>query len=200
MKRRLLIGLVLLVAAALAAGWAWWAYELRWRPKVVDRHQLEIVRALESAGWVSPGDLDPSLEAALWKLAAGTVSEPVAGRGGLHIVQVVDRKEARTLGFAEVQEQLRVREQRRRMQDEVAVYMAELEQRSLIVAEPPPGAEGYRRLLGTRPPSEEERLGLREATNPPAVVEPGRPLPPPCPPGRRTRGLPARNWSCPARS
>lgn len=56
MKRRLLIGLVLLVTAALAAGWAWWAYELRWRPKVVDRHQLEIVRALESAGWVSPGD------------------------------------------------------------------------------------------------------------------------------------------------
>lgn len=124
-------------------------------------------------GWVEPGDLDPSLESAVWKLAPGTVSEPVAGRGGLHIVQVVDRKEARTLAFAEVQEQLRAREQRQRMQSEIAVYMAELEQRSLIVAEPPPGAEGFRRLLGTRPPSEEERLGLRETMPPPATVEPG---------------------------
>lgn len=125
-------------------------------------------------GWVSPGDLDPNLEAAIWKLAPGTLSEPVAARGGLHLVQVMERKEARIPNFSEVQEEIRVREQRRRMQDEITVYMAELEQKSLIVAEPPPGAEGFRRLLGTRPPSEDERLGLREATNPPATeVKPG---------------------------
>lgn len=56
MRRRLLIGLVLVLVAAAAAIWAWWAYELRWRPKEIERHQLEIVRALESSGWVSPGD------------------------------------------------------------------------------------------------------------------------------------------------
>ncbi|HWM93337.1 MAG TPA: peptidyl-prolyl cis-trans isomerase [Thermoanaerobaculia bacterium] len=125
-------------------------------------------------GWVAPGDLDPNLEAAVWKLAPGAVTEPVAGRGGLHILQVSERREPRVLAFSEVQEQIRMREQRRRMQDEIVVYMAELEERSLIVAEPPPGAEGFRRLLGTRPPSEEERLGLREATTPPpSAVEPG---------------------------
>jgi len=117
-------------------------------------------------GWVSPGDLDPSLESAVWKLAPGTLSEPVAGRGGLHVVQVVERKEARIPAFAEVQEQIRMREQRRRMQEEIAVYMAELEKKSLIVAEPPPGAEGFRRLIGKRPQSEEERLGLNEALVP----------------------------------
>lgn len=117
-------------------------------------------------GWVSPGDLDPNLEAVVWKLSPGTVSEPLPGRGGLHIVEVVERKEARTLAFAEVQEQIRMREQRRRMQDEIAVYMAELEKKSLIVAEPPPGAEGFRRLLGQRPPTEAERLGLDEAATP----------------------------------
>ena len=117
-------------------------------------------------GWVSPGDLDPNLEAAVWKLSPGSLSEPLAARGGLHIVEVLDRKEARVLAFAEVQEQIRMREQRRRMQDEIAVYMAELEKKSLIVAEPPPGAEGFRRLLGQRPPTEAERLGLDEAATP----------------------------------
>lgn len=120
-------------------------------------------------GWVSPGDLDPSLESAVWKLAPGTLTEPVAGRGGLHLLQVVERREARIPSFAEVQEQIRMREQRRRMQDEVASYMVELEKKSLIVAEPPPGAEGFRRLLGTRPPTEDERLGLNEAATQPAT-------------------------------
>jgi hypothetical protein len=123
-------------------------------------------------GWVAPGDLDPSLESAVWKLAPGTLSEPVAGRGGLHLLQVVERREARIPAFAEVQEQIRLREQRRKMQDEIAIYMAELEKKSLIVTEPPPGAEGFRRLLGTRPATEDERLGLTGA-GAPETVEPG---------------------------
>lgn len=122
-------------------------------------------------GWVSPGDLDPSLESAVWKLAPGTLTEPVAGRGGLHLLQVVERREARIPPFSEVQEQIRAREQRRRMQDEIAVYMAELEKKSLIVAEPPPGAEDFRRFLGTRPQSEDERLGLNEAVKPDPAAE-----------------------------
>lgn len=125
-------------------------------------------------GWVSPGDLDPNLETAVWKLAPGTLTEPVAGRGGLHLLEVVERRESRILAFAEVQEQIRMRESRRLMQEEVAVYMAELEKKSLIVAEPPPGAAGFRRLLGQRPQSQDERLGLNEAaTPPPAEIAPG---------------------------
>ena len=124
-------------------------------------------------GWVSPGDLDPSLETAVWNLAPGTLSEPLAGRGGLHLVEVVERRESRIPPFSEVSEQIRMRESRERMQGEIAGYMAELEQRSLIVAEPPPGAEGFRRLLGTRPATEEERLGLAEETTPaPAQMDP----------------------------
>ncbi len=117
-------------------------------------------------GWVTPGDLDASLEAAVWKLATGAVSEPVAGRGGLHVIQVVDRKEARIPAFSEVQEQIRAREQRIKMQEEIGRYMAELEKKSLIVTEPPPGAENFRRQLGARPKTEDERLGLAPAPPP----------------------------------
>ncbi|HYN21406.1 MAG TPA: peptidyl-prolyl cis-trans isomerase [Thermoanaerobaculia bacterium] len=125
-------------------------------------------------GWVAPGDLDPTLETAVWKLSPGSLSEPVAGRGGLHLVQVVERRESRVLAFSEVQEQISNRERARRMQDEIAVYMGELEKKSLIVAEPPPGAEGFRRLLGKRPLSEDERLGLTEpAVNPADSMNPG---------------------------
>ena len=48
--------LVLAVAALGAAGFAWWSYDLRWRPKTIERHAPEIAKVLEQeAGWVSPG-------------------------------------------------------------------------------------------------------------------------------------------------
>lgn len=139
---------------------------------VAEHSQRGHVSNVIDLGWVTPGDLDPGLEAAAWKLAPGALSEPVAGRGGLHLMQVTERKEARIQPFPEVQEQIRRREQQRLMQDEVAEYMAELEKKSLIVTEPPPGAEGFRRLMGTRPPSEEERLGLTDRA-PVAPATPG---------------------------
>ena len=39
-------------------------------------------------------------------------------------------------------------------------WRSELEKKSLIVTEPPPGAENFRRQLGARPKTEDERLGL----------------------------------------
>jgi parvulin-like peptidyl-prolyl isomerase len=100
-------------------------------------------------GWVSPGDLDPALEAAIWKLPAGSVSEPVPARGGLHLVQVVERRESRIPPFSEVVEALRAREQDRVFQEEMTKYMDELEKRSLIVTDPPPEAAGFRRRIET---------------------------------------------------
>jgi hypothetical protein len=46
------LGLVLFLVGA--GGWAWWNYDLRWRPKTIGKHQQEIVRILESSGWASP--------------------------------------------------------------------------------------------------------------------------------------------------
>lgn len=110
-------------------------------------------------GWVSPGDLDPALESAAWKLEKGTVSEPVAARGGLHLLQVADRTPSRVRPFAEVAEEIKRKEEDRLYREELARYMVDLQRQALIVADPPAEAAGFRRLLGT-PGTSDELSGL----------------------------------------
>lgn len=105
-------------------------------------------------GWMSKGDLDPTLEAAAWNLAPGAVSIPIEGRGGLHVVQVTERRPSRVPDFVEVVDQIRESESNRVYNEEITKYMAELEKKSLIVANPPAEAADFRRLLG-RPPGPE---------------------------------------------
>jgi len=110
-------------------------------------------------GWVSPGDLDKNLETAVWKLPKGSVSAPVAARGGLHLVQVIDRRESRIPEFSEVQATIQQREEERVFREEITKYMTELEKKSLIVANPPEEAAGFRRQLATAPAEDVEGLG-----------------------------------------
>lgn len=114
-------------------------------------------------GWVTTGDLDSGLETAAWKLAPGAISEPVAGRGGLHLLQMVERRESRLPPFSEVAQQIQDREQERAYSEEFGKYMAEIEKKSLIVAEPPQEAAGFRRLI-SRPVA--DRLDLEPAQLP----------------------------------
>jgi peptidyl-prolyl cis-trans isomerase SurA len=128
-------------------------------------------------GWVSPGDLDKSLEAAVWKLPVNSVSEPVAGRGGLHLLQVIDRRPSRIQAFNEVSAAIQTKEQDRVFTEETAKYLVELEQKSLVVADPPAEAAGFRRNLGTKT-GEESIPGLpaaapRPPATPGAAVAPG---------------------------
>ena len=53
--------LALVVALVGVGGWAYWNYELRWRPKTITKHQDEITKLLESSGWVSPRKTGPKL-------------------------------------------------------------------------------------------------------------------------------------------
>jgi peptidyl-prolyl cis-trans isomerase SurA len=110
-------------------------------------------------GWVSPGDLDKNLETAVWRLPKGSVSEPVPARGGLHLVQVIDRRESRIPPFSEVSAAIQAREEDRVFREEIEKYMAELEKKSLIVANPPQEAAGFRRQLAATAVEEVEGLG-----------------------------------------
>lgn len=59
--KKLIAGFVLLAVVAVAILGAWWWFDVRQRPKVITRHQAEIGRLLETAGWVSPGRTGPKL-------------------------------------------------------------------------------------------------------------------------------------------
>jgi len=60
-KLKLWGGLGLAVALIAAGLYGWWDLDLRWRPKTITRHQAEIARLLDQAGWVSPGASGPRL-------------------------------------------------------------------------------------------------------------------------------------------
>ncbi|HEV2855964.1 MAG TPA: peptidyl-prolyl cis-trans isomerase [Thermoanaerobaculia bacterium] len=129
-------------------------------------------------GWVSPGDLDKNLETAVWKLPKGAVSDPVEARGGLHLAQVIDRRESRVPPFSEVSEAIQAREQERVFREEVTKYMVELEKKSLIVANPPEEAAGFRRqLASTQQDGDAESLAGAAATIP-AAAPPAAPAVP----------------------
>lgn len=100
-------------------------------------------------GRVSPGDLDPALETAAWKLDRGALSVPVEGRGGLHVLQVVERHASYVKPFNDVAAQIRQREEERLYREKVLEYMDQLRAQSLVVANPPPDAAGFEKLFGT---------------------------------------------------
>lgn len=100
-------------------------------------------------GWVESGELSADLEEAVFDLEAGAVSEPVPARGGLHVVKVEDREESKIRPFDQVAEYIRRLEHRRLRNDRLPEYMAELEDRSYIRAEPPSEARDFRQVAGS---------------------------------------------------
>ena len=100
------------------------------------------------------------------------------------MVQVIDRRESRIPPFSEVSAAIQTREQERVFRDEIAKYMTELEKKSLIVANPPEEAAGFRRQIASAA-VENEAGGLAgaEAPAPPTPTAPIAPVTPPGSPG-----------------
>jgi len=150
------------------------------------------VGALTDLGWVSPGDLDPALEKAAWSLEKGAVSVPVAGRGGLHVLQATDRHESYIKPFSEVSSAIQAKEEERVYKDKLAEYMADLQKESLIVADPPAEAAGFRNLLGPVPAGSDPLEALRSPA--PVAKAPAAPqVPVDLPPGTKVPTAPAPN-------
>jgi parvulin-like peptidyl-prolyl isomerase len=120
-------------------------------------------------GWIGPGDLAAELESAVWDLEPGSFSEPIASRGGLHILEVVERREAGLRPFSEVADRVRDVAFQVAFSEQMASYLDELEEKAYIRLDPPPGAEGFRRAA----PSELlEEMGTAEPADDEAPAEP----------------------------
>lgn len=102
-------------------------------------------------GWVGGGDLADELESAVWELPAGGVSEPVESRGGLHVLQVVERQDEGLRPFNEVAELAEQRAANEAFAERAQSYLVELEDQSYVRLEPPPEAAGFRRSQGRLP-------------------------------------------------
>ncbi len=101
-------------------------------------------------GWVTKGELDPALEAALATLQPGQVSEPVKGRGGYHLLELEELQAAHVKPFSEVENEIKAREQQRMLSDKMGDYLHHLETDAYVKAEPPADAAGFRTVAGHR--------------------------------------------------
>jgi parvulin-like peptidyl-prolyl isomerase len=140
---------------------------------------------LVDLGWVNAGDLDPTLEKVAWSVEPGGVTQPVHGRGGLHIAQVLEKRAAQLRSFDDVKEAIANKLAETKMPEEYQRYLSELETRSYIALNVPPEAEGFS-PMGKVAPAPGDLVEPASATPvPPASAAPAPvPTPPPTqPPG-----------------
>jgi peptidyl-prolyl cis-trans isomerase SurA len=88
-------------------------------------------------GWVSPGTLVPEFEDAMNKLPTGGVSNPVQSRFGVHLIQVLDRRE-QTLDPKQVREQATNVLKEEKFEPAYAEWVADLRAKAFIEYREPP--------------------------------------------------------------
>lgn len=119
------------------------------REAVAEHAEAGTTSGIINHGWVEPGELSSALDQVVFELAEGEVSEPIPARGGLHVLQVVERTEPTVRPFSEVEDQIRQREFARLQAERMREYMDEREETSYIRIEPPPEAAGFRQAEGS---------------------------------------------------
>jgi peptidyl-prolyl cis-trans isomerase SurA len=89
-------------------------------------------------GWTNAGSLVPEFEEAMNRLAPGGVSAPVASRFGVHLIQVLERRQA-ALDPKQLREQGRTALRERKFQQAYADWVRELRSRAYVEMREPPG-------------------------------------------------------------
>jgi len=118
-------------------------------------------------GWVKTGDLDPAIAEAVSDLKAGQISQPVQGRGGLHIVQMIERKQKHLEPFKKVQARIEAEERNRLSQEALNAYLKKLAADSYVYSNPPAEAQGFLKSAFEDTP-EEHGSALGTHRRPPA--------------------------------
>lgn len=88
-------------------------------------------------GWTSPGSLVPEFEQAMNALAPGGISDPVASRFGVHLIQLIERREI-ALEPKQVREQARNILREQKFEEAYVEWMRELRARAYVEFREPP--------------------------------------------------------------
>lgn len=121
-------------------------------------------------GWIERGTLDAALETTVFELGAGGIGGPLDGRGGLHVIRVLEIEPERVEGLDKVRERITVRLQEERFETEGELYIDELAAKAFVVENLPPEAAGYRSApSGDRDPVRELMRRKPDAADAPAA-------------------------------
>lgn len=88
-------------------------------------------------GWVNPGAFVPEFEEAMNKLPVGGLSQPVTSRFGVHLIEVVDRRET-TLDAKQLREQARNALREQKFEEAYLEWAKELRSRAYVEMRDPP--------------------------------------------------------------
>ena len=88
-------------------------------------------------GWASPGAFVPEFEEALTALDVGGISEPVVTRFGVHLIQVVDRRQV-TLDAKQQREQARNILREQKFEEAYVEWLRDLRGRAYVEMREPP--------------------------------------------------------------
>ena len=88
-------------------------------------------------GWASPGRYVPGFEQALNALKPGEISEPLASRFGVHLIQLMDRREAK-LTLREQREMVRSTVREKKLDEAYATWAQEVRGRAYVEYRDPP--------------------------------------------------------------
>jgi peptidyl-prolyl cis-trans isomerase SurA len=88
-------------------------------------------------GWVNPGAFVPEFEQAMNRLSVGGISPPVESRFGVHLIQVVERRET-TLDAKQVREQARNALREQKFEEAYLEWIKELRSRAYVEMRDPP--------------------------------------------------------------
>jgi len=88
-------------------------------------------------GWVNPGAFVPEFEEAMSRLAVGGLSQPVTSRFGVHLIEVVERRET-TLDAKQLREQARSALREQKFEEAYLEWTKELRSRAYVEMRDPP--------------------------------------------------------------
>jgi len=88
-------------------------------------------------GWVNPGSFVPEFEEAMNRLTVGGLSQPVTSRFGIHLIEVVDRRET-TLDAKQLREQARNALREQKFEEAYLEWTKELRARAYVEMRDPP--------------------------------------------------------------